>query len=98
MAKYILSKRAAADIAGIAGHSLRQWGELRTEGYMAALKQTFRTLAEFPGIGQDASDIRAGYLRMQIASHIVFYQPADAGIRIVRVLHKRMDPRRHIST
>jgi toxin ParE1/3/4 len=98
MAKYTLTKRAAADIDTIANHSFKNWGNVRAESYISALKQTLQRLADFPGIGQDASELRTGYMRMPVASHVVFYHLTDAGVRIVRVLHQRVDVSRHLSS
>ncbi|NGZ10164.1 MAG: hypothetical protein CV088_12385 [Nitrospira sp. LK70] len=34
--------------------------------------------------------------RWEYRSHIIFYMPTEHGIWIVRVLHQRMDVRRHV--
>lgn len=39
---------------------------------------------------------REDYGGWEYQSHIIFYMPAKHGIRIVRVLHQRMDARRHV--
>ena len=53
-------------------------------------------LAEFPDLGRDASDIQAGYRKIETASHSVFYRKTEDGVLIVRVLHQHMDFGRHL--
>jgi len=40
---------------------------------------------------------RAGYRRLRIRHHIVYYREQADRIAIVRVLHERMDPDRHLT-
>lgn len=96
MANYVLSRKAAADVEAIAEFSLQRWDMARAERYVLGLHETFRTLAEFPDLGRDASDIRAGYRRIDTASHAVFYRKTEDGILIVRILHQQMDFGRHL--
>jgi toxin ParE1/3/4 len=93
---YVLSGKADADIEAIAEASLQRWGLARAEAYILKLHETFQTLADFPDIGRDASDIRPGYRTIETASHSIFYRPAGDGVMIVRVLHQHMDFRQHL--
>jgi plasmid stabilization system protein ParE len=52
-------------------------------------------LAEFPDLGRDASDIRLGGRKIEVASHSVFSRKTENGVLIVRVPHQRMDFERH---
>jgi toxin ParE1/3/4 len=47
-------------------------------------------------MGQDCSDIRAGYFKIPCGSHVLFYRLSPDGIDVVRILHERMDFERHI--
>jgi toxin ParE1/3/4 len=96
MRKYTLSGEADADIEAIAEESVKQWGLARAEKYILGLHEAFTRLAEFPDIGRDASHIRSGYMRLERASHSVFYRKNASGVVIVRVLHERMDFQRHL--
>jgi toxin ParE1/3/4 len=46
-------------------------------------------------MGQDCSDIRAGYFKIPCGSHVCFSLTGE-GIDVVRILHERMDFERHI--
>jgi toxin ParE1/3/4 len=55
------------------------------EAYTRDLWQRIEDIAAHPAMGQECSDIRAGY-----------YKISCEGIDIVRILHERMDFARHI--
>jgi len=96
MAKYELSEAADRDLNDIYIYSYREFGEAKADAYLRSLAECFERLAEFPGIGRPIDHIRPGYFRFPHASHTVFFVRIADGIRIVRVLHQRMDPDRHI--
>ncbi len=96
MGSYTLSEAADEDIEAIARSSLEQWGVTRAEMYVLGLHAAFERLAEFPDLGRDANVIHPGYRRIETGRHVVFYRPTGHGVLIVRVLHDRMDFRRHL--
>ena len=65
MARYTLSRQAAADIEHIARESAKQWGLARAEDYILGLHQSFECLADLRSIGRDAGHIRVGYRQME---------------------------------
>jgi plasmid stabilization system protein ParE len=68
--------------------TLRNWEKASTDGAGEG--------AARPAIGQECSDIRAGYYKISCGSHLPFYRLIAEGIDIVRILHERMDFARHI--
>lgn len=47
--------------------------------------------------GRRRDEIRLGYRRYASGSHLVLYVSRDgAGVDIIRILHQRMDPTRHM--
>jgi toxin ParE1/3/4 len=96
MGSYTLTHEADADVQSIAKESVKRWGLARAERYVLVLHEAFERIAEFPNLGRDASDIRPGYLRLESGNHSVFYRKIENGILIVRVLHERMDFKRHL--
>ena len=67
------------------------FGPSQTELYMQGLGRTFDVLAETPGIGRSAEDLKPGFFRFRYQSHMIFYTIEPSGIVIHRVLHARMD-------
>jgi toxin ParE1/3/4 len=91
-----LTKAADADLTEIYVYSYREFGEARAEAYFLSLGRCFEQLARFPGMGRSIDYIRRGYFRFPHASHTVYFIRIPDGIRVIRVLHQRMDPERHL--
>lgn len=96
MPSYALSRSADRDLEGIARTSAQQWGFSRAEAYLSSLHRAFEIIAQFPDVGRDASGLRPGYLRFEHERHSVFYRRAKGGVLVVRVLHVRMQPQKHL--
>lgn len=96
MARFALSERALADLASIAEYTREHWGAARAAAWLDALEGRLTELAERPRLGRRRDELADGLLSFPFESHVVFYTPADFGIAIVRILHHRQDPHRHI--
>jgi len=95
-----IHKQAAAedDLVDIWRYSFETWGAEQADLYLDVLNEGMAGLAHNPRLGADYSHIRAGYRRLPIRHHIVYYRLQTARIEIVRVLHERMDPDRHLAS
>lgn len=96
MAKYELTNAADRDLTNIYSYTVEQFGEQQADSYLMELDDCFNTLAEKPKLGRSAERLRPGYRRFEHRSHVVFFTEIPGGIRIVRVLHNRMDVPRHL--
>ena len=96
MASYELSEAADRDLTGIYIYSYRQFGSAQADAYLLSLEHCFGKLSQFPQLGRSLDHLRRGYFRFEHESHTVFYVRTEDGIRIIRVLHARMDPDRHL--
>ncbi len=96
MASYSLSSKAAADLVGIYEYTILHFGLEQARVYLFGLHERFQMLVEQPTQGRKADELAPGLRRVEYQSHVVFYIPKDHGIRIVRVLHQRMDVTRHV--
>jgi toxin ParE1/3/4 len=96
MGGYVLSPRAQSDLDEIWDYTAKRWGLDQAETYTRDIWQRIEKVAARPAIGQECSDIRAGYWKIPCGSHFLFYRLTDEGIDVVRILHERMDFERHI--
>jgi plasmid stabilization system protein ParE len=55
-------------------------GAISADAYFAGLERTFGLLADFPGIGQSADNLVAGYRRFRFQAHFIFYSEDADGI------------------
>lgn len=96
MADYRIRPRARIDLEEIWAYTAETWSEAQADKYVGRLFTAFEQLAENPNLGRDASVVRPGYRQYTTGRHVIFYRPEPAPIDIVRVLHDRMLPDRHV--
>lgn len=51
----------------------------------------FATLRDHPHMGRKQDDLRVNLRSFAIKNHVIFYQPFEGGIEILRVLHGSRD-------
>jgi toxin ParE1/3/4 len=73
MARYRLSRRAAADVDEIAEYSIKRFGIRQARRYRDRLEKCFQTLAENPRLGRSAEQLAPDLRRFENESQIVFY-------------------------
>src|SRR5690349_19193316 len=100
-----LGAAAEVDLANVLKWTTENFGARQSRVYRDTLVQAIAELAEGPEIaGSRARDeIMAGLRTLHVArrrrrgSHFVMYRAAPSGtIEIVRILHDKMDFRRHV--
>ncbi|HWA91915.1 MAG TPA: type II toxin-antitoxin system RelE/ParE family toxin [Rhizomicrobium sp.] len=94
--RLVLLATARGDLKSVARYSEKEWGRARKSQYMAALRARLVALLEHQKLGIARPDLGAGYRSLLVGSHVVFYRLAASEVRVVRVLHQRMDPKRHL--
>jgi toxin ParE1/3/4 len=89
---FTLTKRALIDLVEIGTYTQKHWGNEQRNNYLAMLDGCFQRLGADPLMGKDCSEIREGYRKMSVGSHVIFYRQKHGGkVEIVRILHGRMD-------
>jgi len=63
----------------------------RGMSFIEEIRQACLVWAETPFAGRDRSDLREGIRSFPHAKYVIFYQPLETGICIVRVLHGSRD-------
>ena len=96
MAGFFLSGKAKADVKDIGRYTQERWGVEQRNRYLGDLDACFHEIGANPALGNSAEAIRAGYRRIRAGSHMVFFRKAGNEVEIVRVLHMRMLPGRHL--
>jgi len=81
---------AAEDIAGV-------WDHIAADSLRAAdrwidqLDEQFRLLATQPLMGRARDELLHGLRSFPFGRYVIFYEPIDGGIDVVRVLHSSRD-------
>lgn len=98
MSRLTLTNKAKADLLEIGRYTQERWGHEQRNRYLTMLDSCFKQIAINPLKGKDCSDIRKGYRKFNVGSHVVYYHQADPEtIEIIRVLHSRMDMEAQLS-
>jgi|SRR5687767_14333924 len=112
MARFRLARPAQLDLAYILSTSGQRWGAEGQKRYAAVLAGAMRRVAAEPDgpLTRKRPDLRSGIRSFHVRHvrrsaeanvrrpvHVLYYRVAEEGvIEIVRVLHERMDPNRHL--
>ena len=92
---YRLSRPAIVDLEHIWSWTEQRWSAEQAESYHASLIAAFEGLSHGRKKGR-AVDVRDGYHKYAVGSHLIFYRPSAIGIDVIRILHQRMDVERHL--
>jgi toxin ParE1/3/4 len=92
-----IAAAAARDIDRIAGYSRRRRGSTVAVRYVTGLWHAIGRIRRIPSIGSNYSEILEGVRRYRFRSHTIYYVALKDSVRIVRILHVRMSPERHLS-
>ena len=90
----VLSLQAEQDLADILRYTMDRWGEKQQEKYQESLDRAIRSIEKSPDIGRYKS-LYAMYF-LNVERHVIAYKVIEKEIFIVRVLHQRMDAKRHL--
>ncbi|MCC7346281.1 MAG: type II toxin-antitoxin system RelE/ParE family toxin [Variibacter sp.] len=96
MAKYLLAPRARRDMVGIWTFSAGQWSPRQADRYIEGILKGVEWVAANPDRGAPCDEIRKGYRKHRVGSHMLFYRQRRDGIVVIRILHQNMDFKRHL--
>lgn len=90
------TKSAERDLQGIRRYTDEVWGAEQSDVYLSLLEETCEhilpTRARFGRLVPN----RPNLMRWRVESHDIYFREVDDGIEIVRILHVRMLPTRHL--
>jgi toxin ParE1/3/4 len=92
----VIADRARRDFEEILYYSIQTWGQRQADLYEAAIDHALRQLLAFPFQGRARDDLFTGCRSRLVEHHLIFYEVTDTEINVVRILHQRADPARHV--
>ena len=88
---------ARADLKEIGLYTQERWGVRRRDGYLGAFATRFGQIRAGTVAGRLRPEIRPGILSCPCHRHVIFFRRDGRGnVEILRILHQRMDVRRHV--
>lgn len=96
MRTYRLTPAAVHDLSSIWDFTEHRWDTRQAETYIREIQAAIERVADDPDRGRDRTEIRQAYRSVSVNSHVIFYIVRDEQVDVVRILHQRMDYRRHL--
>ncbi|MGD9633694.1 MAG: type II toxin-antitoxin system RelE/ParE family toxin [Pirellulales bacterium] len=92
MTRVTRSRRAEQDLLAIAEY-ISADNPTAAARWLDEIERNFTLLASYAGIGEEVSEIRPGLRRFCHGQYLIYFEPLDDELRIVRVLHgaRRME-------
>ena len=91
-----LSVPAGRDLANLWRYGEDNWGAVRADAYVLEIRHALDRIANRPSLARPADDVRAGLRKLTVGSHAVYFRLTATTLRVVRILHGKMDPDRHL--
>lgn len=91
-----IAPAAKNDLKDIYQYGLRQWGRAQSESYLSSIKNQFWSLTQQPFMGTERHELLPDTRSLPVESHTLFYRVTANSVEIIRVLHGRQDPQRHL--
>ena len=94
--RYRLTPAAQRDLSSIWDYPEERWSTRQADTYVLKMRAAIERIADDRRRGRTCEEIRPGYRRYGIGSHVLFYMESADGVDVIRILHQRMDPTRHL--
>lgn len=92
-----LTKKAVQDISTIWNYTFDKWSKTQADKYYKEIIQHCRKLSKNPTIGRNYFEVMDALKGSKINRHIIFYRTLESDvIEIERILHERMDLKKHL--
>lgn len=85
-----ISAQAERDLEQIWVYSVESWGEEQAVQYVGHVRAALELLRTNPGL------VRPRLRKFTVGSHTLYVRLGDRFLRLVRILHGRMDAGRHV--
>jgi toxin ParE1/3/4 len=89
--RLIFTEDARTDIRGILAYSEQRWGRQQRDDYRRSLRQAIENIRTYPAIGRERDDLASGVRGLVVRHHLILYRVESGTIRVLRVIHERMD-------
>ncbi len=96
MVEVRLRPSAERDFIDIGEYTREEWSDAQAKIYLQKLLQTISQIGEKPLAGRLLTGVRAGYRCRRSGSHLIYYIAMPELVEIVRILHEKLDIRRHL--
>jgi toxin ParE1/3/4 len=91
MARIQRTRAALNDLLDLWIHVAEGQGDARANAFIKKIEKVLLTLSNQPFMGRARPELREHLRSFPVNPYILFYEPRDDGILLVRVIHGRRD-------
>jgi toxin ParE1/3/4 len=91
-----LAPKARQDFIDILRYTGETWGPTQLLTYRDKINDALQAISQNPQLGHGRSDLPAPHLAYLVGSHVIVYRVGADGLGVVRILHQRMSPAKHL--
>ena len=93
---FYFTKASRKDLKDIWRYTYKNWGEKQADSYLLGIQSTCVELSKSPTIGRLFHDLEVEVRVYRYKKHYIFYFEKDISIKIIAVIHEKMDVIRKI--
>lgn len=94
---YDISKQALSDLNKIWIYTFHKWSKKQADRYYDLIIGEIEFISDNFLAGKSVEQTRKNYRVTKIKSHLIFYKKVENEIvEIIRILHQRMDIKKHL--
>jgi toxin ParE1/3/4 len=94
--RYKLAPRARRDLEDIWLYTFKTWSRIQADSYYDDLIAAIKALANGSRHGKPIDEVPTGYSSFLSGSHRIVYRHAGGRVLVIRILHQRINVRRHL--
>lgn len=96
MSGFVLTPRARTDLQAVWTYTADRWSVEQADRYTRLIHRAIQIVAVDPRRWRSCDQVRSGYYKYPVGSHVLFFRKHNSGILVVRILHQSMDFERHL--
>jgi toxin ParE1/3/4 len=93
----VLTRPARRDFRDILSYGRQRHGPEQEVRYVEAIDRALLLLGENPLLGRARDDLRPGLRGLPVEQHLIVYEVRRGVVRVLRILHQRMDAHRALN-
>jgi toxin ParE1/3/4 len=94
--RVVLTTDARIDLNDILLYTEQRWGRAQRIAYRTTIRNAIATIGRNPNIEGERDGLPTGLRTYPAGRHVIYYRVRSEMVEIVRILHQRMDPVRHV--
>ena len=88
---FVISKKAVSDLEEIWLYTVEKWSAEQADRYYNLIFNEINYISKNSTAGKSMEHVRKSYQASKVNSHLIFYRVVNDTIKMIRILHERMD-------